>query len=61
VICDRCNWLIGSGCTCRPKRGARLDVERRHRAAVTRAQASGWAGDAQQAQVDPHGIRRWAA
>jgi hypothetical protein len=46
MICDRCNWLIGDGCTCRWAANAWLDVERRHREAVARAKTRDWAGNA---------------
>ena len=49
TICDRCGWLIPTDCTCRRQRdelsvaGLRRVVAERHREAVARAYASGWA------------------
>jgi hypothetical protein len=46
VICDRCNWLVGDGCTCSWDGDAWRAVQRRHREAVHRAKARDWAGNA---------------
>ena len=49
IICERCGWLIPNDCTCRRQRdelsvaGLRRVVAERHRQAVARAYASGWA------------------
>jgi hypothetical protein len=53
VLCDRCEWALADGCTCRPKPGVRLAVERRHREAVARAEASGWARAARLLNIGP--------
>lgn len=51
MICDHCGWLVPDDCTCRGGTYRMTEsmlvqvVEDRHRQAVARAYASGWAVD----------------
>lgn len=57
-LCVRCTWPLHV-CPCRVNTTSRLDVDRRHREAVARAEASGWAEHTRLINLLPP--RRWAA
>ncbi|MGI5127611.1 hypothetical protein ACQEVB_12435 [Pseudonocardia sp. CA-107938] len=57
MICEHCGWVLPADCTCRPATNRvtamqlRKAVADRHRQAVARARASGWAVAARQART----------
>jgi hypothetical protein len=66
MICEHCGWLIPADCTCRGGTdwfaAAMLVqvVEGRHRQAVARAYASGWALEHRPAEAGTSRNRGWA-
>lgn len=58
-LCVRCTWPFHV-CPCRRNTTSRLDVDRRHREAVARAERSGWAEHTRLANFLPP-RHRWAA